>query len=149
MFGKSNTSDLEFKLLDDQRFILEESQNQMKVLQKGMWGSKEEPIDPFKCKYEIRTMFINKDGIETMGKGCSMTEEGVNELTQILVEQGMGDTKDLLKAMSTRDDFLQSVKHLLKDDPDAQDLDLDNIDDEYFSPTTIFVDAEVKEEEDD
>ncbi len=151
MFGKNNSGDLEFKLLDDQRFIIEENQNQMKVLQKGMWGSKDEPIDPFKCKYEVRTMFIDKNGNEVMGKGCSMTEEGVNELTRILVEQGMGNTKDLLEAMSTREDFLQSVKHLLKDTPAAQglDLDLESIDDDYFSPTTIFVDAEVKEDKSD
>lgn len=147
MFKKTN--DLEFKLLDDQRFIIEEQNNQMKVLQKGMWGPTEEPIDPFKCKYEIRTMFIDKEGNEVMGKGCSITEEGTNELTRILVEQGMGNTKDLLIAMKERGDFLRCLKSVLNDDPACKDLNLDDFDDEYFSPSNIFIDAEsVKVEED-
>ena len=147
MFNKSNASDLEFKLLDDQRFIIEENNNQMKVLQKGMWANKEEPIDPFKCKYEVRTVFIDKNGNEVMGKGCSMSEAGVNELTRILVEQGLGNTKELLDAMSKRDDFLLSIKHLLANNPDAQGIDLE-IDDDYFAPTEIFIDQDDIEDND-
>lgn len=148
MFNKNNASDLEFKLLDDQRFIIEENNNQMKVLQKGMWANKEEPIDPFKCKYEVRTMFIDKNGNEVMGKGCSMSEAGVNELTRILVEQGLGNTKELLDAMSKRDDFLLSIKHLLANNPGAQDIDLE-IDDDYFTPNEIFIDQNDVVEEND
>lgn len=150
MFNKNNANDLEFKLLNDQRFIVEEHQNQMRVLQNGMWGPKGEPIDPDKCKFEVRTVYIGKDGVEVMGKGCSFSEEGINELTRLLVENNKGNTKDLLEAMSDRPDFLTSIKQVLKNNPDS-DIDLSNIDDEYFDAKTIFMnpdDVTISDEED-
>ncbi len=136
MFNK--TSDLEFKLRDEEsKWILEEHQNQMKVLQVGMWGKPDEPIDPFRCKYETRTVYIGKDGNEIMGKGCSFSEEGINELTRVLVEQGKGNTKDLLTSMSTRPEFLPTLKRVLKGNPDAEDIDLSDVDEEFFDASTI------------
>lgn len=146
MFNKSNANDLEFKLRDeDSRWILEENQNQMKVLQVGMWGKKDEPIDPFRCRYETRTVFIGKDGNEIMGKGCSFSEEGINELTRVLVKQGKGNTKDLLESMSERSDFLPTLKRILKDNPDANDIDLSNVDDEFFDASAILDNITEKE----
>ena len=135
MFNK--TDDLEFKLLDDRKYIIEESNNQMKVLQYGMWGKKDEEIDLDKCRYEIRTIYLGKDGNEIMGKGVSLSEEGTHELTRILVDNNMGYTKDLLNSMKNRDDFMVNLKRVLKDD-DIQDIDLDNIDDDYFDASSIF-----------
>lgn len=138
MFGKK-AENLEFKLVDDKRWILEETQNQMKVLQYGMWGDAADPIDPDKCKYETRTVFTNKDGNEVMGKGCSFSDDGINELTRVLVSEGLGNTKDLLEGLSTRSDFLPSLKRILKDNPDASDINLDDVDDEYFAPSSLFI----------
>lgn len=136
MFNKS--SDLEFKLRDEEsKWIIEEHQNQMKVLQVGMWAKPDEPIDPFRCKYETRTVYIGKDGNEIMGKGCSFSEEGINELTRVLVEQGKGNTKDLLTSMSERTDFLPTLKRVLKGNPEAEDIDLSDVDEEFFDASTI------------
>lgn len=149
MFGKGNANDLEFKLLNDQRYIIEEHQNQMRVLQNGMWGNKGDPIDPDKCKFEVRTVYIGKDGNETMGKGCSFSEEGINELTRLLVENGKGNTKDILESVSKRPEFLTTLKHVLKNDNQDFDIDLSNVDDEYFDANTIFIEPESVTEEED
>lgn len=135
MFGKKSAANLEFKVLGDNRFIVEEDQNQMRVLQYGMWGDKGTDIDENKCKWDVRTVFISKDGEEIMGKGTSFTENGINELTRILVEQGKGNTKELLRGMQNRNDFMSSLKHVLKNE---KDIDVGNIDDEYFDPSSIF-----------
>lgn len=137
MFGKDSYN-LEFKQLGDQRWIIEENGNQMRVLQVGMWGSKDEPIDESKCRFEVRTVFISRDGEEKMGKGCSFTEDGINELARLLVKQGKGHTKELLTSMTDREDFFPTLKQVLNGNPEAEDIDLSNIDDEYFDASSIF-----------
>ena len=63
---------------------------------------------------------------ETPGKGFSfLTEEGPHELTDVLISNGYGHTKDILELLRDRDDFEESVKSIYGSDKD---------DDEYFDP---------------
>jgi hypothetical protein len=129
---------LEFKTLNDKRFVLEEEQNQIKVLRLGMWCKDDAPIDPDRCRYEIRTMYVKSDGTEQSGKGCSLSEEGVNELANVLVAEGKGYTRDLLESMKTRSDFGSSLKRVLGKTGD-EDIDsaLEEIDDEFFDASSL------------
>lgn len=143
MFGRGNTTDLKFHLFDDKRFVLEETNNQMKVLQFGRWASATEPPeDASQCKWECRTVFTKSDGSEQLGKGCAFSEDGINELARVLVAEGKGNTKDLLNGMKTRTDFLPTLKVVLGQE---SEIDLSEVDDEFFNPEDIFDDEIEKE----
>ena len=103
---RSTDSNFGFFVKDNKRFIIEEHQNQMKVLQYGVWTS--DPPDTFDeedCRWECRTIFVKADGTEQNGKGCSFSNEGINELTNVLVQQGLGDTGIILEGIVNRPDF--------------------------------------------
>lgn len=143
MFGNKNNTDIQFHLFQDKRFILEEQNNQMKVLQLGKWGGKDDiPTDEKSCKWECRTIYNKPDGTEQMGKGCSFSEEGINELARVLVEQGKGNTKDILTAMHDRKDFMPSLKIVLGNEAEDNGIDLSDVDDEYYNADDILQDTE-------
>ena len=86
----------------------------------------EEP-DKSKGKLEIRKWMLEKDGTERANKGIVfMTEEGPHQLTEIMVKNNYGDTKEILKSVLTRDNFKDSVVNLYSED------DSDEADGNYF-----------------
>lgn len=90
MFNK----DKEFSYEVDPNFdyVLEERANTFIALRKIKWGSQTE------SKLDIRKYRATEEG-EMMMKGCSITDEGANELTKILVEQGYGLDKEIYDAI--------------------------------------------------
>ena len=65
-------------------------------------------------------MYVNADG-ERAGKGFSFsTEEGPGELVVGLIDAGFGKTKDILKSVRKRKDFLEAAK-TINDDQDEND----------------------------
>lgn len=90
MFNK----DKEFSYEVDPNFdyVLEERANTFIALRKIKWGSQT------KAKLDIRKYRATEEG-EMMMKGCSITDEGANELTKILVEQGYGSDKEIYDAI--------------------------------------------------
>lgn len=90
MFNK----DKEFSYEVDPNFdyVLEERANTFIALRKIKWGSQTE------SKLDIRKYRATEEG-EIMMKGCSITDEGANELTKILVEQGYGLDKEIYDAI--------------------------------------------------
>lgn len=73
-----------------------------------------------KAKVEIRKVYTTGDG-ERNGKGYTFsTPEGPGELVCGLIEKGFGDTKDILKAVRKRDDFLEAAQ-TINDDSDSSD----------------------------
>lgn len=73
-------------------YVLEERANTFIALRKIKWGSQTE------AKLDIRKYRATEEG-EMMMKGCSITDEGANELTKILVEQGYGSDKEIYDAI--------------------------------------------------
>lgn len=73
-------------------FVLEERANTFIGLRKIKWGSQSEP------KLDIRKYRATEQG-EMMMKGCSISDEGANELTKILVQEGYGSDKDIYDAI--------------------------------------------------
>ena len=95
------SKDFSYEIIPDFDFVIEEGQNNSTNLRKISWNGREPKLDIRKWAYN--------DGEERMLRGCTLTEEGGNELACILVENGYGDTNRLLKALSKRSDYNSDV----------------------------------------
>ena len=104
-------------------FIIEESGNNSINLRKNSWNGRPYKLDLRKYSY--------KDGKESMLKGISISDEGANELTGVLVENGYGDTKRIIKALRTRENFNEEML-----EPDYVFED-DNESEEFYDPKQL------------
>lgn len=105
-------------------FIIEESGNSSLNLRKVGWNGREPKLDLRKWSYQ--------DGQERAMKGVTMTDDGADELTGVLVEQGYGNTKRIAKAIAKREEYNDVMQHL-------DDVEEDNNDDseEYYDPSEL------------
>lgn len=99
--AKERNANFQFEIQEGFDFILEESGNGSTNLRKISWNGRPHKLDIRKYSYT--------DGQEHMMKGVSLTDDGANELTDVLVEQGYGNTKRIIKALRERDDFDDSL----------------------------------------
>ena len=104
-------------------FIIEESGNNSINLRKISWNGRPYKLDLRKYSY--------KDGKESMLKGISISDEGANELTGVLIENGYGDTKRIIKALRTRENFNEEML-----EPDYVFED-DNESEEFYDPKQL------------
>ena len=86
---------------DNFDFILEEGQNTSINLRRISWNGRPSKID-------IRKWVYN-DGTERAMKGVSLSDEGADELANVLIEQGFGNTKRIIKAIKAREDYDGSI----------------------------------------
>ena len=117
-------SEFKYKVVDGFDFVIEESGNTSINLRKIIWG------DSDKAKVDIRKYYYN-NGEERMSKGISMSDEGADELTKLLCENGYGGTRDILKAIKDRDDFNDSLNNINCNDETFDDGD------EYYDPKEL------------
>ena len=89
--------DFSYQVNPDFDFIIEESGNNSINFRKISWNGRPEKLDLRKYAY--------KDGKEMMMKGISISDDGANELTSVLVEHGYGDTKRIISALKSREAF--------------------------------------------
>ena len=116
----------------DTDIIFEEKGNSCSCLREIQWAKSIAEKDKDRAKLEIRKWYITPEG-ERAGKGFTFqTEEGPSELTKVLVENGYGDTKELLNILKDREDFEDSVNHLY-------DEDLSESDGEFFDPREVLL----------
>lgn len=88
------------------------------TVRKVQWVKDGKEPDESKAKIEIRKFTQRPDG-ERMMKGYTFsTPEGPGELVVGLIEAGFGDTKDILKAVRKRDDFLSAAENINNDSED-------------------------------
>lgn len=106
-------------------FIIEEGQNTSLNLRKVSWNGREPKLDLRKWSYQ--------EGEERAMKGITLSEEGATELTGVLVEQGYGETKRIIKAIQNRDDYESAMRTL--DDPDESGTDDGS--EEYYDPAEL------------
>ena len=98
-------------------FIIEESGNNSINLRKISWNGRPYKLDLRKYSY--------KDGKESMLKGISISDEGANELTEVLIENGYGDTKRIIKALRTRENFTEEMlepEYVFEDDNESEEF---------------------------
>lgn len=105
-------------------FIIEESGNSSLNLRKISWNGREPKLDFRKWSYQ--------DGQERAMKGVTMTDEGADELTGVLVEQGYGDTRRIAKAIANREEYNDVIKHL-----DDIEENIDDDSEEYYDPSEL------------
>ena len=87
-------------------------------VRKVQWLKADKEPDESKAKIEIRKFTQTSDG-ERMMKGYTFsTPEGPGELVVGLINAGFGNTKEILREVRKRDDFLESAKHINENNED-------------------------------
>lgn len=105
-------------------FIIEESGNSSLNLRKVSWNGRGHKLDLRKWSYQ--------DGTERAMKGVTMTDNGADELTGVLVEQGYGDTKRIAKAIIKRKEYDNVMQHI-----DDVEEDPNDGSEEYYDPSEL------------
>ena len=105
-------------------FIIEESGNSSLNLRKVGWNGRAPKLDLRKWSYS--------EGEERAMKGVTMSDEGADELTGVLVEQGYGDTKRIAKAIAKRDEYNDVMEHL-----DDVEEEINDGSEEYYDPSEL------------
>ena len=121
--GKEN-KEITMDIQEGFDFIIEESGNSSLNLRKVSWNGRDAKLDLRKWSYQ--------DGQERAMKGVTMSDEGADELTGVLVEQGYGDTKRIVKAVTGREDYDDVMQHI-------NDVEENNDDgsEEYYDPSEL------------
>lgn len=85
------------------------------TVRKVQWIKGDKEPDESKAKIEIRKFTQTSEG-ERMMKGYTFsTPEGPGELVVGLIDNGFGDTKEILRSVRRRDDFLEAAKTINED----------------------------------
>lgn len=114
-------NNLTYKVFKDFNIPFDEKGSTCGTVRKVQWVKDGNEPDESKAKIEIRKMYINSEGEKT-GKGYTFsTPEGPGELAVGLINAGFGDTKDILKAVRKRDDFLEAAQKINEDSDDYGD----------------------------
>lgn len=109
---------------DNFDFILEEGQNTSINLRRISWNGRPSKID-------IRKWVYN-DGTERAMKGVSLSDEGADELANVLIEQGFGSTKRIIKAIKAREDYDGSISGNI-----TEEIAEDDGSEEYYDPSEL------------
>ena len=109
---------MECKIFKDYGITFDEKGSTWGTVRKVQWLKSGKEPDESKAKIEIRKFTQTSEG-ERMMKGYTFsTPEGPGELVVGLIEAGFGDTKDILKAVRKRDDFLSAAENINNDSED-------------------------------
>lgn len=123
MSNKEFTMEIE----DGFDFIIEESGNSSLNLRKISWNGREPKLDLRKWNYN--------EGHEIAMKGVTLSDDGADELTGVLVEHGYGDTRRILKALKIRTDYEEAISNI--DKTDDINSSYDDESEEYYDPREL------------
>ena len=116
MFGAGEIS---YHVFHDFNISFDEKGSTCGTLRKVQWVKEGNEPDESKAKIEIRKMYVNPEGEKT-GKGYTFsTEEGPGELVVGMIDAGFGDTKQILRSVRKRNDFLEAAKTINEDDDES------------------------------
>ena len=111
------------------------------TVRKVQWIKGSGEPDESKAKIEIRKVYTS-GAEEKTGKGYTFsTPEGPGELAIGLIKAGFGDTKEILRAVRSREDFLEAANNINNDEDDNTSGDI-------FDMRNLLL-AEDEEDEDD
>ena len=92
------------------------------TVRKVQWIKGSGEPDESKAKIEIRKVYTS-GAEEKTGKGYTFsTPEGPGELAIGLIKAGFGDTKEILRAVRSREDFLEAANNINNDEGDIFDM---------------------------
>lgn len=121
---------IEYTIVDDFDHTIDESGNQFIALRKIRWGDRE------KVSLDLRKYWMQAEG-EVLGKGVSfLTEDGPHELANVLVREGFGNTKDILKSLKNREDFQKSLNIVMGKESEFYDEEVGE--EEIYDPKSLF-----------
>ena len=133
---------MQYHIFKDYNIPFDEKGTTCGTVRKVQWVKDGSEPDESKAKIEIRKVYTS-GAEEKTGKGYTFsTPEGPGELAVGLIKVGFGDTKEILRAVRTRDDFLDAAK-TINEDNDGSD------DGEMFDMRDLFLNIESKDEDDD
>ena len=112
---------IEYKVFKDFGIQFDEKNNSFGTIRVAQWYKVGAEPDESKAKLEIRKFSEGPDGEKALKGYTFSTPEGPHELTEAMVKIGYGDTKKLLKELSAREDFKESVENINVDDEDNSD----------------------------
>jgi hypothetical protein len=113
-------SNIQYHVFEDYDIPFDERGSSVGTVRKVQWVKIGVEPDPEKAKIEIRHITMSEEGERPM-KGYSFsTPEGPSELVHGLIKVGFGDTKEILREVRKRDDFLEAAK-TINEDPDEGD----------------------------
>ena len=111
------------------------------TVRKVQWIKGSGEPDESKAKIEIRKVYTS-GAEEKTGKGYTFsTPEGPGELAIGLIKAGFGDTKEILRAVRSREDFFEAANNINNDEDDNTSGDI-------FDMRDLLL-AEDEEDEDD
>lgn len=114
MFDKS--SSLQYHIFKDYNIQFDEKGTTCGTVRKVQWVKEGKEPDEEKAKIEIRHVTVNDSG-ETPLKGYAFsTPEGPGELIVGMIDAGFGNTKEILRAVRKREDFLDAANTINEDD---------------------------------
>ena len=94
------------------------------TVRKVQWIKGSGESDESKAKIEIRKVYTS-GAEEKTGKGYTFsTPEGPGELAIGLIKAGFGDTKEILRAVRSREDFLEAANNINNDEDDNTSGDI-------------------------
>jgi hypothetical protein len=105
-------------------FILEEGQNTSINLRKISWNGRPSKLDIRKWNYT--------DSGERAMKGIGLSDEGADELAAVLVENGYGETRRLVKALKERNSDEEIDIELAPEEETEDDGE-----EEYYDPSEL------------
>ena len=120
-------SNFKYKIDESLNDIFHEQGNTYFALRKISWG------DSDNYKVDIRKYYSSADGEETMSKGVSLSDEAANSLTESLVKNGYGNTKEMLKMLVQRENY--DIKDITEEKINEI---IESKDEEYYSAEDLF-----------
>ena len=106
-FKKNNNEDFTYKVGDIDE-VVDSKGNSVILLRKIAWGEKG------KEKLELRRWIVDINEEKAL-KGVSfLTDDGPNNLVNVLLDKGFGKTNEVLEVLSTRNDFKDALESLNK-----------------------------------
>jgi len=120
---------IEYSIVDEFDHTIDESGNQFIALRKIRWGDRE------KVSLDLRKYWMQAEG-EVLGKGVSfLTEEGPHELVDVMVREGYGHTKEVLRSLKDREDFQKSLNIVLGKESEFYDEEVGE--EEIYDPSCL------------
>lgn len=114
---------------------IDELGNNFIALREITWNDNQEP------RLDLRKYRVDKEGNEVVARGVSfLTPEGPSCLANVLIQEGYGDTTEILTSLKDREDFMPSLARVLSpDELSAVGVDPSKIPvEEYYDPAQIF-----------
>jgi hypothetical protein len=116
-----DAGELQYHVFKDYNIQFDEKASTCGTVRKVQWCKEGKEPDESKAKIEIRHVKVDDTG-ETRLKGYAFsTPEGPGELIVGMIDAGFGDTKEILRSVRKRDDFLEAAKTINDDEDDNSD----------------------------